>query len=393
MRVWKVIRVFLGAVIVIAIAVVAFWPEATDVDLAPVERGPMQVTVDEDGETRVRDRFVISAPVAGRLQRIELEPGDAVTPGVVARLAPADSPLVDPRTRAELQAAADAARAAVGQARADRDRAAAALQRATAAARRTADLVKHGAISREDDETAQTNATAAGALLAAAEFALTRAERELQLASARLLRPTGDGRLVDVVSPIAGVVLRRLRESECIVAAGEPLLEVGDPKQLELVVDLLSTDAVRVRAGDRASIERWGGDQALAGRVRRIEPSAFLKLSALGVEEQRVNVIVDFDDPARAARKLGDAYRAEVRIVVWEGDDVLMVPVGSLFRRGSEWAVFVADGGRARVRDVALGERNGDSGQIVDGLNHGELVILHPPDTLSDGARIRVRRQ
>ena len=140
------------------------------------------------------------------------------------------------------------------------------------------------------------------------------------------------------MSPIAGVVLRRLRESECVVAAGEPLLEIGDPKQLELVVDLLSTDAVGVRAGDRVSIERWGGDQALAGRVRRIEPSAFLKLSALGVEEQRVNVIVDFDDPARAARKLGDAYRAEVRIVVREGDDVLMVPVGSLFRRGSEWA-------------------------------------------------------
>jgi HlyD family secretion protein len=392
MRVWKVIRLFLGAVIVIAIGVVAFWPEATDVDVAPVARGPMQVTVDEDGETRVRDRFVISAPVSGRLQRIELEPGDAVAPGVVARLAPADPPLLDPRTSAELQAAADAATAAVGQARADRDRAAAALQRATAAARRMAGLVEHGAVSREDHETAQTNATAAGAALAAAEFALTRTERELQQANARLLRPSGPGRLIDVVSPVAGVVLRRLRESECVVAAGEPLLEIGDPKQLELVVDLLSTDAVRVHAGNRVSIERWGGDHPLAGRVRRIEPSAFLKLSALGVEEQRVNVIVGFDDPARAARKLGDAYRAEVRIVVWESDNVLMVPVGSLFRRGSQWAVFVADGDRARLRDVSLGERNGESGQILEGVRQGETVILYPPDTLSDGARIRIRR-
>src|SRR5687767_3942555 len=371
MRVWKMVRVFLGAVIVTAMGVVAFWPEATDVDVAPVARGPMQVTVDEDGETRVRDRFVISAPVSGRLQRIELEPGDAVTPGVVARLAPADPPLLDPRTRAELQAAADAARAAVGEARADRDRAVAALQRATAAARRLAGLVEYGAVSREDHETAQTNAATAGTVLAAAEFALTRAERELQVANARLLRPPGTGRLVDVVSPVAGVVLRRLRESECVVAAGEPLLEIGDPKQLELVVDLLSTGAVRVRAGDRVSIERWGGDHALAGRVRRIEPSAFLKLSALGVEEQRVNVVVEFDDPAKAARKLGDAYRAEVRIVVWESDNVLMVPVGSLFRRGAEWSVFVADGDRARVREVSLGERNSDSGQILEGVRDG----------------------
>lgn len=392
MRVWKMVRVFLGAVIVIAIGVVAFWPEATDVDVAPVVRGPMQVTVDEDGETRVRDRFVISAPVSGRLQRIELEPGDAVTPGVVARLAPVDPPLLDPRARAELQAAAAAASAAVGQARADRDRAGAALQRATAAARRMAGLVEHGAVSREDHEAAQTNAATAGTALAAAEFALTRTERELQLANARLLRPSSTGRLVDVVSPVAGVVLRRLRESECVVAAGEPLLEIGDPTQLELVVDLLSTDAVRVRAGARASIERWGGNHALAGRVRRIEPSAFLKLSALGVEEQRVNVVVEFDDPAKAARKLGDAYRAEVRIVVWERDDVLMVPVGSLFRRGSEWAVFVADGDRARVRAVSLGERNGDSGEILAGVGDGEAVVLHPPDTLSDGARIRTRR-
>ena len=394
MGVWKIVRLFFGAAIVIAIAIVAFWPEAAEVDIAVVARGPMQVTVDEDGETRVRDRFVVSAPVAGRLQRIELEPGDAVKRGatIVARLAPVDAPLLDPRTRAELQAAAEAAHEVVGLARAERDRVSAMRERAQAAARRYANLVDVGAVSREDFDAAQTAVTTTAKTLQAAAFALARAEREHEQALARLQRPAGSGRVIDIASPADGVVLKRLRESECVVGAGEPLLEIGDPRQLDVIADLLSTDAVRVRPGSRVSIEQWGGGHALTAHVRRVEPSGFLKVSALGVEEQRVNAVIDFDDAARAARKLGDGYRVEVRIVVWESDDVLGIPVGSLFRRGDRWAVFVADGGRARLRTIEIGQRNNDLAEVVSGLHETERVVLHPPDTLVDGARVRERQ-
>jgi HlyD family secretion protein len=170
------------------------------------------------------------------------------------------------------------------------------------------------------------------------------------------------------------------------------LLEIADPSQIEVVVDVLSTDAVRVREGSPVSIERWGGTQALAARVRRVEPSGFLKLSALGVEEQRVNIVIDFDDPARAARKLGDGYRADVRIVVWQSDNVLSVPVGAMFRRGDAWSVFVAEDDRARLRTVEIGQRNDIAAEALSGLREGDRVVLHPPDTLIDGARVRERR-
>jgi len=265
-------------------------------------------------------------------------------------------------------------------------------ERAQATARRYANLVEAGAVSREDFDTAQTAVTTAAKTQQAAEFALARAEREHEQALARLQRPAYSGRVIELAAPVNGVVLKRLRESECVVGAGEPLLEIGDPRQIEVIADLLSTDAVRVRPGSRVSIERWGGSHALPARVRRVEPSGFLKVSALGVEEQRVNVVIDFDDPARAARKLGDGYRVDVRIVVWQSDAVLGVPVGSLFRRGDSWAVFVADGGRARLRTIEIGQRNNESAEVVNGLRETERVVLHPPDTLVDGARIRERQ-
>ncbi len=193
-----------------------------------------------------------------------------------------------------------------------------------------------------------------------------------------------------MAAPVDGVVLRRLRESASVVPVGEPLLEIGDPRSLDIVSDLLSTDAVRVSTGDRVLIEQWGGDVPLAGHVRRVEPSGFMKVSALGVEEQRVNVIIDLDDRETSA-SLGDGYRVEVRIVVWREDDVTKVRVGSLFRRGDDWAVFVVENGRARLRSVQLGQRNDREGQVLNGLSEGETVVLHPPDTLADGARIVVR--
>jgi HlyD family secretion protein len=393
MRVRKHLRLIVAVLVVLGIVAAAMWPESLEVDAATVDRGPMQVTIDEDGETRVRDRFVVTATVSGRLARIELEPGDRVVRGktVVARLSPAQSPLIDPRSSAELTAAVEAERAAVGQAQAERERAAAALARARSNLRRQEELDKASLISREVLELAQTDVRTGEEALRAAEFAVSRAENELRLARARLLSPAASGREVAIVAPVDGVVLKRLHESETVVPVGEALLEIGDPERLEIVADLLSTDAVRVKPGADVIIEQWGGGQPLHARVRRVEPSGFMKVSALGVEEQRVNVLVDFVDPASAARALGDNYRVEVRIVMWKEDDVVRVPVGCLFRRGDGWAAFVIEDGTARIREVQLGQRNETFGQIVDGLAPGQLVVLHPPDTLTDGLRVKVR--
>jgi HlyD family secretion protein len=381
-----------GIVIVLGIVAMAMWPESIEVNAARVERGAMQVTLDEDGETRVRDKFVVSAPVAGRLQRIELEPGDAVVRGktVVARVTTADAPLLDPRMRGELEAAVDAARAAVGQAQAGRDRAAAELTRARTTLQRQQELMKAGAVAADSLDAAETAVATAGDAHKAAEFTVSRAEYELKLARARLQAPAATGRAVEIVAPVSGVVLKRLRESESVVPVGEPILEIGEPSRIEIVADFLSTDAVRIQPGAPVLVEGWGGSNPLTGRVRRIEPAGFMKVSALGVEEQRVNVLIDFDDTAAASR-LGDGYRVEVRVVVWQADDVVKVPVGGLFRRGTDWATFSIEGERVTLQSVELGQRTDVDAQVVKGLSAGQTVVLHPPDTLTDGALIRVR--
>ena len=392
-RLLRHVRVIAIIVAVAAIAGAAMWPASTEVDVVRVERGPMQVTIDEEGETRIDDRFVVSAPVAGRLQRIELEPGDAVVRGktVLARLTPAESPLLDPRTRTELSAGIEAARAAVGQAQAERERAAAAVERTRTTVTRQEALAGAGAIARDTLEGSQTALRSAEEALRGAQFAVTRAEYELQLARARLQAPAAGGQPVVVVAPVDGVVLKRFRESEAIVPPGEPLLEIGDPARIEIVADLLSTDAVRIRPGAAVLIEQWGGGEPLRASVRRVEPSGFMKVSALGVEEQRVNVRIDFADARAAAQLLGDAYRVDVRIVTWRADDVVKVPIGALFRRGDDWSVFVVDGDRVRVQPVQIGERNEIDAQITSGLSAGQTVVLHPPDTLADGVRVTVR--
>jgi len=393
MRFLKNKRLIAGVVVVLAIVAMAMWPESIEVNAAKVEQGSMQVTLDEDGETRVRDKFVVSAPVAGRLQRIELEPGDTVVKGktVVARLSTAEAPLLDPRTRSELQAAAEAARAAVGQSRAEFDRSTAELARARTTLQRQQELMKAGAIAADALDAAETSVSTAEEARKAAEFAVSRSEYELQLARARLQAPTpAGGRAVEVVAPVSGVILKRLRESESVVPAGEPLLEIGEPGRIEIVADFLSTDAVRIQPGAPVLIEGWGGSDPLKGRVRRIEPAGFMKVSALGVEEQRVNVLIDFENPS-AATRLGDAFRVEVRVVVWREENVVKAPVGSLFRRGNDWASFVIDGEQVHLVTTELGQRNDEDAQIIKGLSAGQSVVLHPPDTLTDGARIRVR--
>ena len=392
--------------VVAAIAAVAMWPQSMEVDVARVARGPMRVTIDEEGETRVRDRFVVSAPVTGRLQRIELDPGDPVVRGktVLARIMPAESPLLDSRTRSELNAAVEAARAAVGQAQAERNRAATTLDRARTTLKRQEALAEAGAIARDDLEAAQTAVRTAEEAMRAAEFTVQRAEYELQLARTRLQAPSAAGRAAEIVAPVDGVVLRQRRQSESVVPVGEPLLEIGDPNRIEIVADLLSTDAVRVQPGAPVIIEDWGGGHPLHGTVRRVEPSGFMKISALGVEEQRVNVLIDVAPLPPEARQLGDGYRVEIRIVTWEEDDVLKVPVGALFRPATStqtaagdataaepWAVFLVEGEVARLQMVEIGRRNNLEAEVTAGLTEGQTIVMHPPDTLEDGVRVTVR--
>lgn len=384
----------LGALIVGGVLAVALWPTTTPVDVGEVARMPLRVTIDEEGETRVRRRFAVSAPVTARVLRIELEPGDPVVRDttIVARLQPEIPPLLDARTRAEAEAARATARAALGRASAELDRARAELARLERELARERELDQSGLTTRQAVELREADVAAAAETLRAAEFARASASSEVARAEARLaMHAGGSGRVLTVTAPIDGVVLRRWRESEGVVPAGEPLVELGDPDDLEVVADLLSTDAVRVAPGAAVLIEQWGGDAPLRGTVRRIEPAGFTKISALGVEEQRVNVVIDFDPASSEWRRLGDGYRVEVRIVTWEAADVLAVPTSALFRHGDDWAVFVVEAGRVRVAPVQLGPRNQTHAEVIGGLTAGARVVLHPGDTLVDGARVAER--
>jgi HlyD family secretion protein len=377
-----------------ALLAVALWPRAVDVDAAVLSRGPLVVTVDEEGMTRVRDRFIVFSPVAGRVLRIELEPGDQVKRGqVVAQVRAEAPPLLDERARAEAQAAVESARAAQGRARAEEERVKATLAQFTRELARAQELARAGAIASQELEAREADVRVAEESVKAAAFAVQAANSELQRATARLM-PSGEagpGRVVTAVAPVDGLVLKRIHESESIVPAGEPLLEIGDRRGLEIVADLLSTDAVRVKPGARAIIEDWGGDKSLAATVRRIEPAGFTKISALGVEEQRVNVILDFVDPASAAAVLGDGYRVEVRVVLWEASDVLRLPTSALFREAEAWAVYVIEDGRARRRAVEVGHQSPEEAEVLSGLSPGDRVVLHPSDTLAEGARVKER--
>jgi HlyD family secretion protein len=305
-----------------------------------------------------------------------------------------DAPtLLDARSRAEAQAAFAAAQSVVGRARAEEQRARAALELARSQLERERALDASGLTARQSLEAKQTAVVTAEESLRAATFAAAAARADLEQARARLQPSTleAGGRILPVLAPVDGVVLRRFRESESVVPAGEPLVEIGDPSHLEIVSDLLSTDAVRVKPGMRVSVEEWGGPEPFGAKVERVEPFGFTKVSALGVEEQRVNVIIDLDDDRAAWKAMGDGYRVEVRIAVWEADDVVKVPTSALFREGRQWAVYVVEGGRARRASVTLGQRTNTEAEVLGGLREGQQVVLHPPDTLTDGSRVALR--
>ena len=390
-RRWLLVLLLVGAVVA-----VAMWPTPVPVDVMPSTRGPLAVTVDDEGETRVRHRYVVSAPLTGRVLRSELEPGDPVVRGrtVVARLRAEAPALIDARTRAEAEAGVATARAALGRAEAELRRATAAVELARADLRRQRELAAAQLTTVQAVDAAESNAQAAEEGVRAAEFAVAAGRSQFDQANARLMVPTieASGRVLTVTAPVDGVVLKRLRESESVVNAGEPLLEIGNPvTDLEIVSDLLSTDAVRVKPGAKVRVEQWGGDRVLAATVRRVEPSGFTKISALGVEEQRVNVLMDFADPAEAWKALGDGYRVEVRIVIWEEAEVVRVPTSALVRQGDGWSVFAVNGDRLQRVTVEVGQRNAEEAEIRSGLDAGRQVVVHPSDQAIDGALIEVR--
>jgi HlyD family secretion protein len=388
-------RVLGSAALILGLLAVGLWPTTIEVDVATIGRGALVVTVDEEGVTRVRDRFIVSAPVSGRVLRIELEPGDRVKRGqVVARVRAETAPLLDARARAEAGAVVEGAKAALGRARAEEERAKATLDKARQDLARVRPLAESRVVARQELEAHEADFHVAEGTVTAAAFAVRAATSDLRRAEARLAPAAleGAGRVVSLTAPVDGVVLKRVRESETSVPAGDPLVEIADAGQMEIVADLLSTDAVRVRAGARAIVDQWGGEQPLAACVRRIEPSGFMKISALGVEEQRVNVVLDFVELAPAARAvLGDGYRVEVRVVVWEAPHVIRVPTSALFRHADRWAVYVVDQGRAHRTLLDVGHQTGQYAEVVSGVGDGARVIVHPGDTLVDGARVRER--
>jgi HlyD family secretion protein len=376
---------------VLVLVVLAFRPRPALVEVAKATVGPLRVTVDHEGQTRVRQRYVVAAPVAGRLERIRLDEGYPVEPGaVVARIYP--TPL-DQRTLAEARARLDAAEATKREADARVQQATAALEQARRNVTRARRLRKQGNISPEDLELAELEVTTREKELAASDFAARAADFTVEAVRATLLLPSGvpagdsEDSAVEVRSPVQGKVLRVIEENERVVLTGTPLLEIGDPSALEIVIDVLSEDAVRIRPGASVLIEDWGGDGILHARVRLVEPSGYMKISALGVEEQRVNVVADFAEPFES---MGDGYRVEARIVVWEGENVLRIPSSAMFRHDGDWNVFVVENGRARQRQIDPGQRNPIEVEIRAGLKEGETVIVHPSDLVKDGARIEV---
>lgn len=391
----KKILIAAGIIIVVLAVVYGLMPGPVPVETAKAERGPMSVTVSEEGRAIVTDRFVVSAPVSGHLRRIGLEAGALAPEGeTLAVIEPFRTEPLDPRSRAAAEAAASAAEASLRAAReiADARRAEAVYARETLS--RTRELFKGGHVPRSEMDRVEAAARQAEAVLNSAEANVNAARSELQRARSALIpagegEDSGAGRTVEVRSPVDGRVLRLHRESEGAVRAGEPLLEIGNTAALEIRAEVLSSDAVLLRPGTPVVIERWGGGVPLEGSVRVVEPSAFTKVSSLGVEEQRVFVTVDILSPAETWQRLGDGYRVEASFVVWEDEDVLKVPVGALFRSGDRDAVFVVDNGRARERSVVTGHRNGFTAEVLSGLSEGEEVVVQPDEAVEDGSRIR----
>lgn len=372
----------------------ALRPQPVPVDIAIVQIGPLRVTVDEEGETRVREVYTLHAPLRGQLQRITAEAGDRVNAGetLLGQIEPAAPAFLDVRTEAEQRAAVEAAGAAYNLAAAELNKAKADLAFAEAERGRARQLMERNTISKRALDDAERIYNVAQANLATAEAALNVRRHELSQARSRLLSRqeirsrSGPCECVALIAPVNGVVLRVMRRSEGVVDAGTPLLEIGDPDDMEILVNLLSEDAVKLKPGQKAFVTNWGGED-LNAVVRRVEPFGQTEVSALGIEEQRVDVVLDFADPPVRWGALGHGYRADVQIILFEGQ-VLKLPLGALFRQKDQWSVFTTVEGHALLRSVVLGHRNNLEVEILDGLSPGEKVILYPSDRIAEGVAV-----
>ncbi|MBZ5507735.1 MAG: efflux RND transporter periplasmic adaptor subunit [Acidobacteriia bacterium] len=387
----KNVLLAIGAVGVLVLLFFVFRPAPLDVDVARVQRGPLQETLEQEGKTRMHDHFVLASTVSGRLKRIEIHAGDPVSAEQV--IASVDLLPLDPQQRVALEARLSAAEESQREATARVQQAEAQASQTKSDLERANKLGEQGVISRDALEKSQTAAKAASKELEAALFRSKAARYQVEEAKAALLAtaentPAG-ARTVSIHSPVAGRVLRLIEQSERVVSAGTPLVELGYTPKLEIVADFLTTDAVKISPGMQARIENWGGGAPIPAQVRVVEPLAFTKISALGVEEQRVNVVLDF---LSESHSLGDAYRVEVRVITWQSSAVVQAPLSAFFRRGEEWNVFVAQGGKAMRRAVKIGHRSDLQAEVLDGLKEGESVITHPSNQLAEGKMIRVHQ-
>jgi HlyD family secretion protein len=382
------------------------WPSPIAVDIASAARTPMQVSIDDEGKTRVRHIYTVSAPVAGKVLRISrpdgketsVHVGDKVIANetVVAVMQPASPGFIDVRSREELQAAVAAADAAIALAEAEIRRIEAALGFSQDELRRAQTLSQTATISSRNLEKAQLDVATNEAALASAKAQLGVRRSERASIAARLIDPASAAApanpncCIQLRTPATGYVLKIIQDSEAVVPAGAPLVEIGDPLDLEVVTDLLSTDAVQIKTGSPVQIDGWGGPP-VKGQVTRIDRAGFVKVSALGIEEQRVRAIIDFAEPPEAWSRLGHDFRVIVHVQVWSSDDVLNVPVSALFRKGGEWAVYRLDAGRVRATAIKLGRRNAQIAEVISGLSVADGVVLHPSDRVTDGARVAQR--
>jgi HlyD family secretion protein len=392
--------ILIASLLIAGLLIWGFWPQPVMVESAIVKRAPLTVTIEEEGRTRVIDRYVISAPINGMTCRMHLKVGDSVFRGhELLGITPLESPVLDARSRAQAEAQVQAASAALLAAKEQARAAGASAQLAEDKYHRYRPLIEKGLVSQEAFDQAKTAALTAAASKRSADFAVKVAQYELQAAQTALTYSGADSKQaealslerVPITSPIDGKILKVARECEGPVTIGESLLEVGDPSALEVEVDVLSPDAVKIKPGMKVLFDRWGGDEPLEGRVRRIEPVGFTKVSALGVEEQRVLVISDFVSPAEKWQRLGDGYRVEAKFILWHEDKVLQIPSSALFRYENGWAVFTIEDGLAKRQMVTLGQRNGLTAQVLTGLSEKQIIINHPSDAVEDGVRIKIR--
>ncbi len=406
MRNWLSVVLTCIGVVLVGLIVSSFLPQPIEVDLARVEQGLMRVTVDEDGKTRIREKYIVSAPLAGRLLRIDMDPGDTVVQGktVLAVIEPRDPELLDARTIAQSEARVLAAQTAVRQVDTVLEEARIEQEDAERDMARIRQLSVTGTTTQDQLEDTENRYRRSSERIRSARYEQEIAQFELQQAEAALLQSkprlesetTSNGWTFTIASPIDGRVLRVFQESTAVVTAGTALLELGDPQDLEVEIDVLSSDAVKITTGTLVLLEHWGGAKTLEGRVRLVEPAGFTKISTLGVEEQRVNVIVDLVAPASHRETLGDGFRVEARIVVDEKNDAIKVPASSLFRTADGWALFVAKAGKAAQVPVEVGLQNGLEAEVLPSagsatIKPGDLIVVHPSDRLSDGAAIHSR--